>query len=85
MGRHKKIRNTVESEMIKTIESAPEQEAAPATATIEAQEEKEDIDGFLCPICRFKMRVYHTKPLGDCVRRVRICDRCGHKKPTNEK
>jgi hypothetical protein len=44
-----------------------------------------DENGFRCPECRFKMRVYLTKQLTGSVYRVRICDRCGHREPTEER
>jgi len=60
----------------------------PEKKTVQVQEEKPEIkdeNGFHCPECRFKMRVYLTKPLTGSVYRVRICDRCGHREPTEEK
>ena len=42
-------------------------------------------NGFHCPDCRFKMRVYVSKPLVGAVFRTRICDRCGFRQPTEEK
>lgn len=60
-----------------------------ATASIEpvvvqVKESKSEETGIVCPLCRFPMRVCRTKPLNGAVYRVRVCDRCGHKKPTTE-
>lgn len=46
---------------------------------------KKNNNGLLCPECKFPMEVYYTRPMGDHVKRVRICKRCGYKKPTTEK
>jgi len=42
-------------------------------------------NGFHCPDCHFKMRVYVSKPLVGAVFRTRLCDRCGFRQPTEEK
>jgi hypothetical protein len=42
-------------------------------------------EGLLCPACKFKMRVYMTRPLTGAVYRQRICDRCGTREHTEEK
>jgi hypothetical protein len=42
-------------------------------------------DGLLCPACRWKLRVYMTRPLTGAVYRQRICDRCGTRLHTEER
>ncbi len=71
MGRHKK-------EVAQVVELA---EKLPVEVVAEDIPDK----GIFCPECKYIMRVCYTRPLGDRVRRVRICDRCGHRRPTEEK
>jgi C4-type Zn-finger protein len=52
---------------------------------LEPQSEPVFTDGLLCPSCRYKMRVYMTRPLTGAVYRQRICDRCGTRAHTEEK
>lgn len=67
------------NKQVETVESQTE------NVTIsEPQELKESKEGIICSRCRFPMRVCRTKPLTGAVYRVRVCDRCGHKKTTTE-
>ena len=62
-------------------------ETAIAVAEVpEKPEKKEEApSGILCPECRFPMRAYRTKSLTGTISRERICDRCKHREPTEEK
>jgi len=51
---------------------------------VTVQTETHDENGFICPRCRFKLRVYKTKTLTGSVVRERICDRCREKIETEE-
>lgn len=68
-------------------EIPPVAETAIAVADVpEKPEKKEEApSGILCPECRFPMRVYRTKSLTGTISRERICDRCKHREPTEEK
>jgi hypothetical protein len=52
---------------------------------LEPQPEPAPTEGLLCPACRWKMRVYMTRPLTGAVYRQRICDRCGTRAHTEER
>jgi hypothetical protein len=52
---------------------------------LEPQLEPAPTEGLLCPACRWKMRVYMTRPLTGAVYRQRICDRCGTRAHTEER
>ncbi len=75
----------------KTKASEQEVPAVVEIATVVAEpldkpEKKEEApSGILCPECRFPMRVYRTKSLTGTISRERICDRCNHREPTEEK
>lgn len=56
-------------------------DADPVAVIVKEKEE----GGFICPCCRFPMRVYRTKKFSLSAYRERICDRCGHKMETEEK
>lgn len=68
---------TVESKVEAVAVAEPQKQ--PKTET-----ETEPDAGIVCSRCRFPMRVCRTKPLFGAVQRIRVCDRCGHKKATTE-
>ena len=55
---------------------------------LKIQEKPQDMEdiGINCSTCNNKMRVAYTRPIEDrAIKRVRVCDICGTKKPTIEK
>lgn len=69
-----------ESLTVQAEPGTPEENSA-----VEAVKKEEAPSGILCPECRFPMRVYRTKSLTGTISRERICDRCKHREPTEEK
>jgi hypothetical protein len=65
---------------MKTAQTAQES-SKPAQASAIAS----TTEGISCPDCRNKMRVFTTRTLSEGVFRVRICDRCHLKIPTEER
>ncbi|HOC94294.1 MAG TPA: hypothetical protein PKH33_18230 [bacterium] len=72
-----------------TVKESLTVQAEPGTpeesSAVEAVKKEEVPSGILCPECRFPMRVYRTKSLTGTISRERICDRCKHREPTEEK
>jgi len=72
-----------------TVKESLTVQAEPGTpeenSAVEAVKKEEAPSGILCPECRFPMRVYRTKSLTGTISRERICDRCKHREPTEEK
>lgn len=53
-------------------------------AVIVKETPQKDENGFLCPSCHSRLRVYKTKTLTGAIVRERICDRCREKIETEE-
>ncbi len=72
-----------------TVKESLTVQAEPGTpeenSAVEAVKKEEAPSGILCPECRFPMRVYRTNSLTGTISRERICDRCKHREPTEEK